>query len=121
MAKDGRADIKEVRKSLLLPERKNKPLNETDPIDRVADELARFTMAVQTMSQGQADNIAKILRLVLVAAEKMATIDPVMISPPPVHVKINDSRPKRWRMENFTRDRDGKIEGVDVVAKEEDI
>ncbi|MFH1230997.1 MAG: hypothetical protein V1709_05815 [Planctomycetota bacterium] len=77
--------------SLLVPEIE---IDDRDPMDRVADELAKFTEAIKTMSQEQAEALLKALQLLVLATD----------------------RPKEWSIEVAKRDRNGMIESVRLIA-----
>lgn len=74
-------------------------IDDREPMDRVADELVKFTEAVQTMTKSQAEEIAKVLKLVLAAVEK-------------------PQAPREWSLKVVRRNSDGMIEGVNLVAND---
>jgi hypothetical protein len=119
-AQEGRTDVKEVRKSMLSPVAQQKhEIDERDPMDRVADELSRFTEAVYTMGQGQAQELTKILQLVLTAVDRIGQRNTQMheSGQQPIRVNLADTRPTEWGVEIVSRDREGKIEKVKLKAK----
>lgn len=122
-AKNGNVDPKSVMraaytKSILGAIQRNvgtKPdfeLDDREPMDRVADELSKFTAAVRELGQAQAATLAEALAMLVAAVQSVATS-----STAPVQVDIADSRPRAWEVTVTGRDRAGHIETVQVSAK----
>ena len=110
-ARAGNTDLKEARKALLRPvNEKNITIDDRDPMDRVADELSRFTMAVQEMGQSQDKDMASVLNIIRSAVDKIGELKVKM----PVQ---EDTGPREWVIEIVSRDREGKIEKVKLTAK----
>lgn len=76
-------------------------VDDREPMDRVADELIKFTATVQALSKSQAEEITKVLKLVLAAVEKPQA-----------------TPPREWKLTVVRRNSDGMIEGVRLVAND---
>ena len=124
-AKNGNVDPKSVMraaytKSILGAIQRNvgtKPdfeIDDREPMDRVADELARFTDAVRELNQAQAATLAEALSMLMTAVQSVAKASGNAV---PVQVDIADSRPRAWEVTVTGRDRAGHIETVQVSAK----
>lgn len=89
-------------------------LDDREPMDRVADELSKFTAAVRELGQSQAATLAEALAMLVAAVQSVAATTATQA---PVQVDIADSRPKAWTVTVTGRDRAGHIETVQVAAK----
>ena len=122
-AKSGNADKKLVAQVMMGTVPAEKPaaqIDDREPMDRVADELARFTDAVQELTRAQATAMAGALKQMLAAVEAIATNKDKALQPmklDPVQIDIADSRPRAWEVTVTGRDRAGHIETVQVSAK----
>lgn len=114
-AKSGRADINAVMKALGKPAEAVCDIDDRDPMDRVADELVRFTAAIQEMNQTQAAEAASVLRQILMAIKAMkehSAVAPAITMPPP-------ERPTEWKCEVTARDKNGHIAAIKLKAEKE--
>ena len=99
--KEGRANSKDV-----FPVISKEPtqIDDREPLDRMADELVRFTEVIQGMNQTQATEIAKVLQTILSVVERIAKIDSV--------------KPTEWLVKVTARDNMGLIKDVKLVAND---
>ena len=73
-------------------------------LEKMSEDLARFTEALETMSHAQARDIMRILSLLLEAVEKMGATRTA--------IDISDTRPNRWEIVVEDRDIEGFIKKV---------
>ena len=88
------------------PEEEVSELDEREPIERVADEMETFSKSLINMSTQQAENMSRMLGMVLQAVNKMASIK-VDIPTQPEQKQIDN-----WVIKVVKRDTKGLIEQI---------
>lgn len=111
-ADEGRID----KKAVFSLEKKKPALDDREPMDRMADELKRFTAAVQGMTQIQAKEMASLLQTILGVVERIASVERMALTER--KVEVPERRPLAWSVKVIGRDSAGMIEDVQLTANE---
>ena len=93
----------------------NKPIDSSIYIKDMSKELARFTRAIESMSKSQADDVVRILNVVLTAIEELGKVKPQGSTP--VNVEVKSDQPKEWDLKVTERDKLGLIDRVKITAE----
>jgi len=113
-ASKGLADHKEISRAMISPKQEDYDLDEREPMERMADEMEKFSKAIGDMNKKQLDAISQMMKTVLSIVEKKgAEVEQ------PVTVTIQDTRPMQWSIDVAKRDSDGRIEKINLTAKKE--
>jgi len=116
-AKTGNANMDSVQKALFANDAPDLDIDDQDPMDRVADELAKFSEAVRiALGASRTNEVAEALQVVRKAMEK---ISEPKDAPAPVEVNIDvaDTRPKAWDITVTQYDDAGRISRMRVTAE----
>lgn len=73
-------------------------------MDKVADELSAFTKSIKQINSSQAQDMIKVLSIMVKALEKIGQEKP------------EEKRPTEWNLEVVSRDENGYIEKAKMVA-----
>jgi len=112
--KDNLADRKEKIKAILSRQGEY-DLDEREPMERMADEMEKFSNAIGDMNKKQLEAIANLMKTVLSLVETMGR----KTDPEPVVVNVQDSRPMAWQVDVEKRDSHGRIEKISLTANKE--
>jgi len=87
-------------------------LDEREPMERMADEMEKFSSAIGDMNKKQLEAIANMMKTMISLVETMGK----QKDPEPVVVNVQDSRPLAWSVDVSKRDGQGRIEKIRLTA-----
>jgi len=99
--------------ALLPKDREEIELDDRDPMERVADELAKFSEAVTRLSQTQAQEVTAVLGLILNVLKTIAQPK----QEKPIKIDLSDTRPTAWDVQVTQRDLRGKIQQIKIKGE----
>jgi Mg2+ and Co2+ transporter CorA len=90
-------------------------LDEREPMERMADEMEKFSSAIGDMNKKQLEAIANMMKTMISLVETMGK----QKDPEPVVVTVQDNRPLAWVVDVSQRDGQGRIEKINLTANKE--
>ncbi len=91
-----------------------KPVENLYYLNKMSNEIARFTRAMESMNQSQANDVVEILGMVLKAVEKLSEVKAVPPPVQPINVKITEPKESDYLVRVTKRDRAGLIDEVSI-------